>query len=78
MTGGDSSRKCLIGGNWTGNDTVCEKGACVHLCACVRACVCLHVYKHTLVYNQLVFKCVFIHVFSTCLHHDSSDVHFHV
>ena len=26
LTSGDSPRRCLLGGNWTGSEPVCEKG----------------------------------------------------
>ena len=31
MTSGDSPRRCLLGGNWTGSEPVCDKGLCVHI-----------------------------------------------
>ena len=26
LTSGDSSRRCLLGGNWTGSEPVCQEG----------------------------------------------------
>ena len=54
LTSGDSPRRCLLGGNWTGSEPVCEKGVCILVYACVHVHVrvCVHVHAYACVCNN--------------------------